>query len=70
VEARPVVTSTSSTDITLQWPANIPFTLERSSTPGGPWIPVLTVPMVIEDTASVTLPLGGESQFFRLVIEE
>jgi hypothetical protein len=70
VEAKPVVTAATATDITLQWPATIPFTLERATTPSGPWLPVLTVPMIVDDIASVTLPLDGDSQFFRLVLDE
>lgn len=69
VEARPIVTGTTSTDISLQWPATVPFTLERGNGPAGPWVPVLVVPMVVDGIATVTLPLDGESQYFRLVLD-
>ena len=70
IEVKPVVTSTSATDITLQWPATVPFILERAHTPSGPWVPVVTVPMIVDDTAIVTLPLDGDAQYFRLILEE
>lgn len=69
LEAKPVVTATTSTDISLQWPAVLPLTLERANTSSGPWVPVLTRPTVVDDIATVTLPLEGDSQFFRLVLE-
>jgi len=59
--------ATSSSNLVVSWAASAPgYVLEGSSSPGS-WTVVNTPPLTNGLVISVTIPLPGAPQFFRLI---
>jgi len=63
----PMTVSLTAQGILISWPAGGDFNLEsRPQVGAGAWSPVTTPPTLSGGRYSVTLPVSGFSQFYRL----
>ena len=64
-----VIANTSPTTCTLSWSGGVLTNqvLQASSSLGGPWANVSTIPVLVGNQYQVVITSGGGSQFFRLV---
>lgn len=65
--SRPKLTSTSDTELTMQWSGSPFIVPEQANSPDGPWEEVTAKPVISSDgTAVLTLPVEAGTKFFRL----
>jgi uncharacterized repeat protein (TIGR03803 family) len=60
----------SGTNVILTWPTNVPrFTLQSTTNLVSPaaWSPVSLTPVIVNGQKTVTNPISGAQQFFRLI---